>query len=181
VNGRKHRDHLGKPIEFEEKKYFINFACARSKEGYVVALSNPVKRSIFLCSSSILLGALVALVLHAVRPNPGGPQRGAKLFGRLSTDAFAWFQLAEPAAEPPLPAPPPPVLDLGLKSIGVVVLAEPIVILYDNQFNGREIPRGTRMEVLRDNGKYLEVRFGPDVVTILRTATVGNKILVTEG
>jgi hypothetical protein len=146
-----------------------------------VKISDPVKRLFILCSSSIFLGALVALVLHAARPNPGGPQRGAKLFGRLSSDAFAWFQLAEPAAEPPLPTPPPPVSVFGRKSIGVVVLAEPIVILYDNQYSGREIPRGTRMEVLRDDGKYLEVRFGPDVVTILRTATVGRKIMVTEG
>jgi hypothetical protein len=158
------------------RKIFYSFACSRAKEAY----ADPVKRSLSFCASAILFGALVALLLHAARPHPWSPQRGAKLFGRLPADPFAWFELAQPAAKPPQPTPPPPAPDLHAKSIGVVVLAEPVVVLYDNHFNGRQIPRGTRMDVLREEGKYLEVRFGPDVVMIPRTATVGRMLLASE-
>ena len=66
-------------------------------------------------------------------------------------------------------AVPEPVAD---DRIAVVLLAEPMVIIRGNEFSGVELRRGTRLDVIKDNGDYLEVRYGGKLITIPRSSII---------
>jgi hypothetical protein len=58
------------------------------------------------------------------------------------------------------------------------------VILYANEYSGVKLPRGTRLDVLREHGPYLDVRYGSSVLTIARSETIqgvyGRKFVSAE-
>ncbi len=78
------------------------------------------------------------------------------------------FAEPEPLVHPPAAAPTP--LPRQEPPISVVLLAQPIVILRGNQFSGLQLPPGTRVEVLADEGESLRVRYAQSIITIPRSA-----------
>ncbi len=91
---------------------------------------------------------------------------------------------SQPEVTPALTPPPQASGKPQERSIGVVLLAEPIVVLYANQYSGVKLPRGTRLDVLREHGPYLDVRYGASVLTISRMETIqgvyGRKLIPAQ-
>ncbi len=55
-----------------------------------------------------------------------------------------------------------------------VLLSEPVVIIQGSQAAASELPRGTRVQVLRADGRFVRVQHAHNTVTIPRTATLSS-------
>lgn len=131
-----------------------------------------MKRSVLFWVSPITSGLAVALVLQLVLQH--FPGAGSAMVSKIAAvaphgkSAPLRVETMHPAPIVAAPLPAPTSDD----RIAVVLLAEPMVIIRGNEFSGVELRRGTRLDVIKDNGDYLEVRYGGKLITIPRSSII---------
>jgi hypothetical protein len=126
----------------------------------------------FLPTSAIAAGFVSAWLIHFALPADK-----AGLLSRLHRAVESGHHAVavsglETAAQSAAQSFAPEAMPESESRIGVVLLSEPMLILRGSHYSGLKLPRGTRLDVLEDNGHYLRVRYADSVVTIPRSVTI---------